>query len=242
MEPQKKHADPLPSSTEKPAENPPEPETTFERPDSIHERSADVSTLEHTPEQPVDPPADPDHAVVNCVIVEDQKESDYESCTEFPKVDDDEQDSVNPEPALRRSQQTQAANKELLSGSIDRERVFPKTRLDYWETYAPVAKMESVCTVLALANEQYMIVHRMDVKTAFLNGNFEEVIFMQLPNDEIGKSKVVRLQKSLYGLKQAGRAWNQRFDDEIRKFGFVPLKSDSCVYRSCSEDSHSVRG
>ena len=76
---------------------------------------------------------------------------------------------------------------------------------DYVETFAPVVKMDSVRTILSLANEFGYFVHQMDVKTAFLNGELEEQIFMQLPRDELGKSKIVQLQKSLYGLKQASR-------------------------------------
>lgn len=103
---------------------------------------------------------------------------------------------------------------------------------DYQDTFAPVAKMESVRTILSLANENGLLIHQMDVKTAFLYGDLEETIFMKLPNDEIGNSQIVRLQKSLYGLKQASRSWNKKFNDEIRKLGFVPLKSDCCVYKS----------
>ena len=66
---------------------------------------------------------------------------------------------------------------------------------DYVETFAPVVKMENVRTILALANEFGSLVHQMDVKTAFLNGDLDEEIFMQLPKDELGCSKVVKLQK-----------------------------------------------
>lgn len=107
---------------------------------------------------------------------------------------------------------------------------------DYQETYAPVAKMGSVRTVLSLANEQKLLVHQMDVTTAFLNGKLSETIFMQLPCDEIGNSQVVHLHKSLYGLKQASRSWNERFDTVIKQLGFTQLKSDSCVYKSKSRN------
>lgn len=103
---------------------------------------------------------------------------------------------------------------------------------DYVETFAPVVKMESVRTILAIAKEHGYPVHQMDVKTAFLNGNLDEEIFMHLPKDELGCSKIVKLQKSLYGLKQASRSWNKRFDDEVKKLKFISLKSDSCVYLS----------
>ncbi|XP_055591553.1 uncharacterized protein LOC129743539 [Uranotaenia lowii] len=103
---------------------------------------------------------------------------------------------------------------------------------DYDETFAPVVKMESVRTILSLANQSGSTIHQMDVKTAFLNGQLEEEIYMRLPNDEMGNSQLVRLQKSLYGLKQASRSWNQRFDEVVKKLGFIPLKSDCCVYQS----------
>lgn len=106
---------------------------------------------------------------------------------------------------------------------------------DYLETFAPVVRMESVRTILALANEFGWLIHQMDVKTAFLNGDLNETIFMMLPNDELCRSQVVRLQKSLYGLKQASRAWNKKFDDEVKKLGFTQLKSDCCVYRSSTK-------
>lgn len=62
---------------------------------------------------------------------------------------------------------------------------------DYQDTFAPVAKMESVRTILSLANENGLLIHQMDVKTAFLYGDLEETIFMKLPNDEIGNSQIV---------------------------------------------------
>lgn len=92
---------------------------------------------------------------------------------------------------------------------------------DYNETFAPVAKMESVRLLLILANEYKLLVHQMDVKTAFLYGDLDEDIFMKLPTDEKGVSQTVRLKKSLYGLKQASRNWNKKFDDAVRKFDFV---------------------
>lgn len=107
---------------------------------------------------------------------------------------------------------------------------------DYQDTFAPVARMESVRTILSVANKNGLFIHQMDVKTAFLYGDLEETIFMKLPNDEIGNSQIVRLQKSLYGLKQASRSWNRKFDDEIKKLGFIPLKSDCCVYTSRAKD------
>jgi Reverse transcriptase (RNA-dependent DNA polymerase) len=64
----------------------------------------------------------------------------------------------------------------------------------------------------------------MDVKTSFLNGDLEEDVYMtQLMGfeDPNNASKVCKLKRSIYGLKQASRSWNKRFDKEIKKFGFI---------------------
>lgn len=103
---------------------------------------------------------------------------------------------------------------------------------DYHETFAPVAKMSSIRVMLAFANQYKLYVDQMDVKTAFLYGHLQEEVYMHLPNDEFGQSKIVKLTKSLYGLKQAGRAWNQRFDEIMHKLGFDALKIDCCVYKA----------
>ena len=63
----------------------------------------------------------------------------------------------------------------------------------------------------------------MDVKTAFLNGNLSEDVYMTQPEgfvDQQNARKVCRLMKSIYGLKQASRSWNLRFDEEVKSFGF----------------------
>ena len=106
---------------------------------------------------------------------------------------------------------------------------------DYSETFTPVVKLESVRSALALANEHELIVHQKDAKTTFLNGQLEEGIFMKLPVNENGQSQIVRLNKSLYGLKQASRSWNKRFNDAMAELGFVPLKNDCCIYKSKSK-------
>jgi hypothetical protein len=75
---------------------------------------------------------------------------------------------------------------------------------------------------------------QMDVKTAFLNGDLDEDIYMQQPDgyraDGQQADHVWKLNKSLYGLKQAGRAWNKKMDTALVELGFQSLHSDSCVY------------
>lgn len=106
-----------------------------------------------------------------------------------------------------------------------------KRGFDYSETYSPVAKLDTLRAVLVLANKERMHLHQMDVKTAFLNGELNEEIYMAQPDGfEQGKGLVCRLNRSLYGLKQASRAWNERFHTFIVKMGFVRSENDQCLY------------
>ena len=73
----------------------------------------------------------------------------------------------------------------------------------------------------------------MDVKTAFLNGDLYENIYMAQPKGFVveGKERMgCRLKKSIYGLKQTSRQWYLKFDETIRKFGFKENDEDNCIY------------
>jgi len=77
---------------------------------------------------------------------------------------------------------------------------------DYFDTYSPVARLTTIRVLLSMAASYGLIVHQMDVKTAFLNGELEEEIYMDQPDGFVVKgeeTKVCKLLKSLYGLKQA---------------------------------------
>ena len=77
----------------------------------------------------------------------------------------------------------------------------------------------------------------MDVKTAFLNGKLLEDVYMQQPDGFIVPrlaNKVCKLNRSIYGLKQASRSWNQRFDEIIKEYDFVQNADDPCVYKKVS--------
>lgn len=102
---------------------------------------------------------------------------------------------------------------------------------DYSETYSPTAKLDTLRMILAVANQQRMIIQQIDVKSAFLNGNIEEEIYITQPEGfEKGNELVCRLNKSLYGLKQSSRVWNLRFHVFIEKLGFKRSSSDKCLY------------
>ncbi|KAK8670168.1 hypothetical protein V6N13_104928 [Hibiscus sabdariffa] len=77
----------------------------------------------------------------------------------------------------------------------------------------------------------------MDVKTAFLNGKLEEDVYMTQPEGFVTQEnagKVCKLQRSIYGLKQASRSWNLRFNDAIKEFGFIRNEDEPCVYKKFS--------
>jgi hypothetical protein len=108
-----------------------------------------------------------------------------------------------------------------------------KEGLDFNETFAPVAKMTSIRTLLALAAQYDLEVHQMDVKTAFLNGFLDEEIYMEQPEGFIiaGQEHLVcKLLRSLYGLKQAPRAWYQLLDDFLLLQQFERTSTDHSVY------------
>ena len=84
--------------------------------------------------------------------------------------------------------------------------------------------LKSVRVLLAIAAYFDYEIWQMDVKTAFLNGNIDEELYMVQPKGFVNHKdvvKVCKLQRSIYGLKQASRSWNLRFDEVIKGFGFV---------------------
>eukprot|EP00253_Pinus_taeda_P030370 PITA_30370 len=97
---------------------------------------------------------------------------------------------------------------------------------DYEETFAPVARMETVRAVLSIAAQNKWKVCQMDVKSAFLNGVLKEEVYIEQPlgyEKKAQEQKVCRLKKALYGLKQAPRAWYSRID-----FYLLENKFDKC--------------
>ncbi|PKI58225.1 hypothetical protein CRG98_021396 [Punica granatum] len=105
-----------------------------------------------------------------------------------------------------------------------------KQGVDYEETFSLVAMLKSIRIMLAVATHYDYDVWQMDVKTAFLNGYIEEEIFMDQPKgfESKDKSKVCKLKRSIYGLKQASRSWNRRFDEAVKSFGFIKNKDEPC--------------
>jgi len=105
--------------------------------------------------------------------------------------------------------------------------------VDFSETFAPVARLDTIRMLLALAAQLGRKIHQLDVKSAFLNGYLEEEIFVQQPQGFSIKGKedkVYLLKKALYGLKQAPRAWYSRIDAHLLSLGFTKSLSESTLY------------
>ncbi|KAE8701666.1 hypothetical protein F3Y22_tig00110528pilonHSYRG00347 [Hibiscus syriacus] len=94
--------------------------------------------------------------------------------------------------------------------------------VDFVETFSPVAKLVTIRTVLALASLQHWSLFQMDVYNSFLQGNLLEEVYMQLPQGfySQGENMVCRLQKSIYGLKQASRQWSMRLTEALATAGY----------------------
>ncbi|KAH9751653.1 hypothetical protein KPL71_014378 [Citrus sinensis] len=109
-----------------------------------------------------------------------------------------------------------------------------KEGIDYEETFSPVAMLKSIKILLSIPAVLDYKIWQMDVKNAFLNGHLEEDIYMPQPDGFIQKGQehmVYKLQRSIYGLKQASRSWNIRFDQVIKSFRFIQNINEPCVYK-----------
>nr|CAH67708.1 H0512B01.3 [Oryza sativa] len=107
-------------------------------------------------------------------------------------------------------------------------------RIDFDEMFAPVARMESIRLLLAVAAQKGWRVHHMDVKSAFLNGDLAEEVYVKQPPGFVvagEEDKVLRLRKALYGLQQAPRAWNAKLDRTLKELGFDQSKHEHTIYR-----------
>ncbi|RVW31514.1 Retrovirus-related Pol polyprotein from transposon RE1 [Vitis vinifera] len=106
--------------------------------------------------------------------------------------------------------------------------------IDYTETFAPVAKINTVRVLLSLAANLDWPLQQFDVKNAFLHGELSEEVYMDLPPgcmvSEKQCQKVCKLKKSLYGLKQSPRAWFGRFTKSMRAFGYRQSNSDHTLF------------
>ncbi|QRV90583.1 Retrovirus-related Pol polyprotein from transposon TNT 1-94 [Ceratobasidium sp. AG-Ba] len=113
--------------------------------------------------------------------------------------------------------------------------------IDYHLTFAPVLRLDTFRCLCAIAAILDLDMTQLDVVGAYLNGRLEEEIYMeQIPGFSDGTPKVLRLLKTLYGLKQSGRVWNRRLHEALLSLGYMRLFSDPCVYRRLQRDQLSI--
>ena len=112
--------------------------------------------------------------------------------------------------------------------------------IDFHETFSPTARFTSIRMLMQLAVQKGMVVHQMDVKTAYLNAPIDCELYIEQPEGyerkgPNGEKLVCKLKKSLYGLKQSGRNWNSMLHNYLTEEGFVKSLADPCVYVKTTE-------
>ncbi|GJW90409.1 ribonuclease H-like domain, reverse transcriptase, RNA-dependent DNA polymerase [Tanacetum coccineum] len=112
--------------------------------------------------------------------------------------------------------------------------------IDFEEVFAPVARMETIRLLLAIAANRKWEVHHLNVKSAFLHGELKEEVYVTQPEGFTKKGndgKVYRLIKALYGLRQAPRAWNIKLDNTLKSLDFKKCALEQAIYTKASKDS-----
>lgn len=123
-------------------------------------------------------------------------------------------------------------------GSIDRHKArlvvkgcAQRKGIDYEETFSPVVRYDSIRFLIAMAAKLDLDIDQMDAVTAFLQGDLHEEVFMKQPDGmQDGSDRVCRLNKSLYGLKQSSRVWNEKLAQALLNAGLLCSKMDTCVF------------
>jgi reverse transcriptase-like protein len=104
-----------------------------------------------------------------------------------------------------------------------------KPGVDYADTYAPVARYDSLRILIALLRPGWTL-HQIDFDTAYLNSSLVETIYMKCPPGYDFGDSVLLLRKAIYGLKQSGRRWYGTLSDSLLKMGFIQAHFDPCVF------------
>jgi histone deacetylase 1/2 len=106
-----------------------------------------------------------------------------------------------------------------------------RARVDYYETISHVVKLSTLRTLLAIAARRNMHMHSADIETAFLNEYLQEEIYMRQPKGtKDGTPRIMRLLKSIYGLKQASREWYKLSHQTLSSLGLKRAICDNILY------------
>nr|GEY06085.1 zinc finger, CCHC-type [Tanacetum cinerariifolium] len=133
--------------------------------------------------------------------------------------------------------------KDIGSSVVPEKGFRQKLGIEYFDTYASVAHINTIRLLIALASIHNMIIHQMDVKTTILNGELDEEVYMNQPQGfimPINENKVCKVIKSLYGLKQAPKQWHQKYDEVVLSSGYLLNQDDKCVYSRFDESGKGV--
>ena len=113
--------------------------------------------------------------------------------------------------------------------------------VDYTKIFAPVAPIQSIRGVLAVAAMQDWEVDSIDIKQAYLNSNLQHDVYLKPPvGTKMPLGKVLKLINGLYGLKQSGREWNTEMDSHLQRMGFHCMPSTPCLYARGTGDNITV--
>ncbi|GKC53064.1 zinc finger, CCHC-type containing protein [Tanacetum coccineum] len=118
-----------------------------------------------------------------------------------------------------------------------------KSWIDSFDTYSLVARISTIRLLIAMASIHSLVIHQMDVKITFLDGDLDEEVYMNQPQGFImpsNENKVCKLIKYLYGLKQAPKQWHQKFDEVVLFNGYLLNQADKCIYSKFDKSGKGV--
>ena len=130
---------------------------------------------------------------------------------------------------------TSSNDKEIFRARLVARGFEQKPGIDFseHELYAPVAMLDSVRILIANACSQKQCLHHVDISKAFLNASLsnDEHLYLEIPDGyNVDSNKILRLKKSLYGLKQSPNIWNTHFSSYLTSLGFKSSEGDDCLF------------
>ena len=113
--------------------------------------------------------------------------------------------------------------------------------VNYEETYAPVTSIDTIRLAIANAAANNYYIQQVDITTAFLNSTLKEDVYMKIPDGMVSiPNKILKLNRSLYGLKQSPKNWNENFSEKLKANGFEVSESDNCLFKKKIQNDEEV--